>query len=458
MKQNSVVISSRDSGSVPRTRARARFLAQAIQLEEQPPSKIIRISIYITTLTLAAAIAWATITHVDEIALANGKVVPAGLIHDVQHLEGGIFSEIVVRNEDRVEQADLFLRFAPSASQSEYDQALVRKMSLEMEVGRLQAVIEEREPDFSISGNRYAELAFKQKMIYKAQMASHESELNVQDAQIRQRHTEMIRQQNQAHAIEEELKLLQEQVEIRTQLAARQMVARTELLSAQLRMAEVQGEKRKIQDSIFVAKTAWQEGQQRRQQIIAGFRKETELALGDVAAKLAEVEQTLIRLKDRVARLDVHAPVSGIIQGLSITRINTVVEPGQVIMQIVLVEDDLIVEAHISPDDIGHIYTGQTADVKVDSYDVARFGSVKGIIRQISPSTISSFRNAARRDGSTAKNVKLFLREPLPSLCIARLHRVGVAEVSRAVFYHQCLDDLPKLVAYYEAFPTALGC
>jgi len=385
MKQDSIVFSTRSSSGVPR--ARARFLAQAIQLEEQTPSMIVRIAVYVTALTLVAAIAWAFVTRVDEMAIAKGEVVPAGLIYDVQHLEGGIVSEINVRNGDRVTQGQLLLRFAPPVSLSEYEQARVRKMALEMEAERLQAIIEQREPNFSVAEDRYPDLALKQKMIYQAQLASHSSELNVVDAQIRQRHTELVRQQNQAEAMEDELKLLQEQVEIRTQLAARQVVARTELLAAQLRMAEAQSERRKIQDDIFVAKSAWQEAQQRRQQIIASFRKETELEVGRVAARLAEVEQTLIRLKDRVARLDVHAPVSGIIQGLSISRINAVVGAGQVIMQIVPVDDDLIVEARVSPDDIGHIHTGQKAEVKVDSYNAARFGSVEGMIRRMSPST-----------------------------------------------------------------------
>ncbi|MCP4407661.1 MAG: HlyD family efflux transporter periplasmic adaptor subunit [Gammaproteobacteria bacterium] len=70
--------------------------------------------------------------------------------------------------------------------------------------------------------------------------------------------------------------------------------------------------------------------------------------------------------------------MAGIVQGLSITRINAVVNPGLVIMQIVPTGDDLIVEARISPNDIGHIHTGQPADVKIDSYDWARFGTVKG--------------------------------------------------------------------------------
>lgn len=97
--------------------------------------------------------------------------------------------------------------------------------------------------------------------------------------------------------------------------------------------------------------------------------------------------QSLVRLQDRVQRLQITAPVGGIVQGLTVTSINAVVEPGQVILRVVPVDDELIVESRISPRDIGHVHPGQQADVRFDSYDYARFGSISGTVRRISPST-----------------------------------------------------------------------
>ncbi len=385
MKDSSVALNSHAKSGLPR--ARARFLAQAIQLEEQAPSVIIRMAIWFTVSMLVAAILWARVTVLAEVTSAPGEVVPAGLIHDVQHLEGGIVSEVLVRNGDRVKKGELLLRFAPPASQSEYEQILVRKGSLKMEAERLQAVIEKRQPDFGAAGQQFPELARKQLMIYKAQIASFESELGVIDAQIRQRTVELVRQKNQADSIDKEIALLQEQVNIRTRLNADQVVARTELISTQSRLAEVEGKRRGVADSIVVATSARSEAQQRRLELFARTHKELELEAGEVAERLAEVEQSLIRLRDRVTRLDMRAPVDGIVQGLTITRINAVVDPGQVIMQIVPVDDELIVEARISPAKIGHVRLGQQAVIKVDSFDYARFGSVSGEVFGLSPST-----------------------------------------------------------------------
>ena len=385
MKEDSYVFTSKGTIGIPR--ARSRFLAQAIQLEEQPPSLIIRSTIYFMVMILVAAIIWAWATKVSEVTTAMGEVVPAGLIHDIQHLEGGIVNNITLRNGDHVKTGELLLRFSPPASQSEYAQAQVRKAAYRMESERLQAIIDRRIPEFSSFGEQFPNIARKQQTIYLAQINSHETELKVVDAQIWQRKTELVRQQHQVQSIDKELELLKEQVDIRSVLAADQIVARTELISTQTRQAETQSERRSLYDSVIVSQSALDEATQRRLELVARFNKEIELEAGEVAAQLAEVEQVLISLQDKVARLEVYSPVNGIVQGLSITRINAVVEPGQVIMQIVPVDDDLIVEARILPNEIGHIHPGQLADVKVDSYDSARFGSVKGTIRQISAST-----------------------------------------------------------------------
>lgn len=96
---------------------------------------------------------------------------------------------------------------------------------------------------------------------------------------------------------------------------------------------------------------------------VAQFGKAIDLEAGEVAQELVEVDQEIVRLRDRVQRLDVRSSVDGIVQGLSVTSANAVVEPGQVIMEIVPVDDGLLVEVRLSPEDIGYIHEGQTADI-----------------------------------------------------------------------------------------------
>ncbi len=391
MSKDSVTFSSRGTAGVPR--ARARFLSQAIELEEQGSSVYVRYAAYVSAAMLAATIVWAAVTQVNEIAKTKGEVIPAGLIHNVQHLEGGIVSEIAVRNGDEVQQGDLLVRFSPSTTQSNYEKSLVKKASLAFKAERLQAILEQRDLSFPESRLLYPSLAKQQQTIYAAQMKNLESELSVVNAQINQRETELQRQRNQATSVEKEISLLEEQVNIREKLNGERIISRTDLLSTQSRLAEMETQRHTITDSVLVAQSALAEANLRYLELKSRFIEELELEAGQVAAQLAEEEQTLIRLTDRVARLEVTAPISGVVKSLVFNGQDSVVEPGQVILQIVPINDELIVESRISPEDIGHVHLGQEAKVKVDSYNFSKFGSVRGIVQRISASTYIDERN-----------------------------------------------------------------
>ncbi|MCG8122413.1 MAG: HlyD family type I secretion periplasmic adaptor subunit, partial [Candidatus Thiodiazotropha taylori] len=279
------------------------------------------------------------------------------------------------------------VNFSPSSSQSELQQMLTRKASLQLQGERLQALVENREPDFSSLQREHPDLAAKQKTIYLAQVNGLNSELAVIESQISQKKNELTRQRNQVKALRKELTIYKEQVTIRQSLAKKGTVSRTELLSARSRLAEAESELRKTVDGIAVAKTELEESKQRKLELFSRHNKEIELEAGSVASELAEVEGTLIRLRDRFDRLQVKAPIDGIVKGLMINSNNAVVAPGEVIMQLVPVEDELIVEAKILPQDIGHVHIDQPAELKFTSYDSSRFGSLQGKVHKISAST-----------------------------------------------------------------------
>ncbi|MEW8270983.1 MAG: HlyD family type I secretion periplasmic adaptor subunit [Candidatus Thiodiazotropha taylori] len=385
MKEDSIVFAQESTAGLPR--ARAHYLAQAIRLEEVTPSRTLSAAIVVSIFLFVSLLFWGAQTRISEVAIADGEVIPSDLIINIQHLEGGIVRQLHVRNGDQVEQGDTLVNFSPSSSQSELQQMLTRKASLQLQGERLQALVENRGPDFSSLQSEHPDLAAKQKTIYLAQVNGLESELAVIESQISQRKNELTRQRNQVKALRKELTIYKEQVSIRQSLAEKGTVSRTELLSARSRLAEAESELRKTVDGIAVAKTELEESKQRKLELFSRHNKEIELEAGSVASELAEVEGTLIRLRDRFDRLQVKAPIDGIVKGLMINSNNAVVAPGEVIMQLVPVEDELIVEAKILPQDIGHVHIDQPAELKFTSYDSSRFGSLQGKVHKISAST-----------------------------------------------------------------------
>lgn len=385
MKMN--IFAAGKSAAAKPPKARARYLQQSIRLEEQAPAGIITGAVFLTIALMIAAIVWASVTEVNETARAEGEVIPAGLSISVQHPEGGLVRALRVREGDHVAAGDELLRLDDTALRSEVDQMRVREVALELQAERLAALLEDREPDFSTLGSEYSHLANKQWTIYQAQRKSHQRKLDVVDSQIDQREKELERQRNQERAAQKEVGLFREQVNLRRKLSNKKLIARTDLLSAQTHHAESQRELFRARDGVMVAIASLEEARQRRLETEAETFRDIELEAGRVAAELAEVTQQLLRLRDRMKRVSVNAPVSGVVQNLSLSAGQVVLDPGQVILQLIPIDDELVVSARISPTDIGHVREGLAADVSVDSYDTARFGRLNGQVRRLSAST-----------------------------------------------------------------------
>jgi len=385
MKESTLVFQASNNVGLPR--ARARYLTQAISLEEEGPPGIIPAAIYFSLTLFFALLYWSSITEISEVAVTTGKVLPAGLIHNIQHLEGGIVESIAVKNGDTVNQGDILMAFTPPATESDFRKMRIRQLTLQLQLERLQALIENRAPDFSSITHKNDNLVQRQQTIYDAQLLAHKYERSTIDQQILQKEGELVRNKNQIQSLEKEIKLLEEQVEIRDRLTSSGLVARTDLLVTQSSLLGSLRELRDQQDSSAFASTAIKERIRYRAELTAKFQRDNQLEAGKLMNQLAEVKQELIRLKDRFERLKLIAPVKGIVQALGVTSINAVVDPGEVIMLIVPADDELIIEARISPKDIGHVSINHDADIKVDSYDSARFGSVHGLVKQISATT-----------------------------------------------------------------------
>jgi HlyD family type I secretion membrane fusion protein len=209
----------------------------------------------------------------------------------------------------------------------------------------------------------------------------------VLDAQVARRQKELLRQQNHADSLERETRLLRQQLEMRKTLGGKGVVSRAEVLALSAQLAETESDYRELVDGIAVAREAGIEAELSRAEAADRFQSETRAELWTITHELVQLEQTLLKLRDRFRRLVVRAPVSGVVKGLSVHSVMSVVDGGQVILELVPVEDNLVVEASVSPNEVGHVHIGQTAEVKVDSYDPARYGGIEGTVRRISPST-----------------------------------------------------------------------
>ena len=368
-------------------RARSRFLIQSIKLEESGPPGAISGAMLLISVLILAAIGWAMVTDVDEVALASGEVVPAGSVHSVQHLEGGIVSSILVREGDMVEAGAPLLRIAPTATRSDLNQMLVRRASLLLQVERLHAFAESRVPDFDSVIDGYEELKGDQQAIFRTQVANRTNQVIVVRSQLSQAEGEFQRLTNRAQSLREQIAFLREELAIRQRLLDQGLMSRIVFLDTQRELAQAEGSLGETTDSMRESESSIAELKGRADELVGRLENEALTQAGEISSELAQVQQALANLTDRVERLDVRSPVRGIVTSLKTLTISTVIQPGEVLMEIVPVGDEMVVEARISPNDIGHVEPGQGADIRVSSYDFSRFGAVSGTVRQISATT-----------------------------------------------------------------------
>ncbi|MFK7975143.1 MAG: hypothetical protein AB8C02_03360, partial [Halioglobus sp.] len=320
-----------NSSGLPK--ARARFLAQAIELEEEGVSDIVKGAVYVIMAMMVAVIVWMSVTPVSEVTVTSGEIVPVGYIHNIQHLEGGIVGDIKVRDGDRVQEGDLLVKFAPPATQSDLDQLNVRQASLILDLARLEALRGSGKADFSQTlTERYPTLRREESEALRIQLESNRSELSVIDARINQRASELQRQRNQVVELTKETDLLQQQVDIRIKLAEKNAISQTDLLRMKSEHAALQSDLKSAKDGVFVAQLTLEEERKKREEAVSRHRREVEDEAAVTVAALAEVETALVKARDKVDRLQVYAPVTGIVQGLVVNTISAVVRPGEVIM------------------------------------------------------------------------------------------------------------------------------
>jgi len=364
-----------------------RHLAQAIILEESGTSAMVRYALYVTCACITAVLIWAGLTNIEEMAATQGTVLPSSSIQDLQHLEGGIVGEILAHDGDLVEAGQPLIRLSPAQAQSDLEQTRARQAGLLLKAERLRAFVENRDPNFSVAGPGWDALVADQTQIWHAQVGARNSGRSIADAQVNQRTSEIQLYERQLKSTADQASFLHEEEGMRSELLAKGLVSRVVYLDTKRELARVEGERSRILGEVVTSQRALAEAKTRYLDVDAQLNQKATDELGAATSELAQVEESLSRLEDRVTRLDILSSTRGLVQGLTVKTIGAVIQPGQIVGQIVPVSEDMDVECRILTRDIGHIAVGQAVNVKITAYDYSKFGAIDGTLTNISANT-----------------------------------------------------------------------
>ena len=363
-----------------------KLLSEPLILEEAGPPRVLSQLLRVVCLLIVGLIAWAAIAEIRETALAQGQVIPAGSVRQVQHLEGGIVAEILIEDGDIVERGQALIRLESARAAAELEELRAREAALALRAERLRAFAQRREADFSVAGG-YADLAADQQSILEMQVEARDSQHKVLRARIDRQEALTAALVKQQKSLERQVAILEEELGMRDQLLKKGLVSRMLYLETDRTLSRTRGELARIMGEAASTSAAVREARASLAELDTGLRSNALKEMGEVTSELARLRETKTKLEDRVRRLQVTAPVRGIIKGLAANTVGGVITPGESLMEIVPFDENLVAEVRIAPHDIGHLRVGQETQIKVSAYDVARFGSVDGSLQQISAST-----------------------------------------------------------------------
>ncbi len=348
------------------------------------------------TLIVIALFAWAAWTDVDTVTRAEGRVIPSAKTQVIQNMEGGIVSEILVKQGQNVEQGQRLVALSALQHDGEVQSRTQQVLALEARAARLLALASGSAPRFPKSVAQGApDLMAAEQASYFSKKLEQESQVGVLSAQVEQKVREVEEARITQQASRKGLELGREERATIAHLVERGLEPRLELVRADRALADQEGHVEVAGIAIERLRAAITEMSARKQALVRQFRSDALGELNRTLADLSPLKQSLPALQDKVARTEIKAPMKGVVNRVFVNTVGGTVRAGDPIVEVVPVDDQLVVEALVLPKDIGFIKLGQAARVKISAYDYSIFGALDGSVLSISADAVPNEKGEA---------------------------------------------------------------
>lgn len=350
------------------------------------------------TLLLAALVAgiagflwWAAVFEIEEVTRGQGRVVPSQQVQVIQSLEGGIVREILVDEGETVEPDAPLIRIDDTTAGARRGELLEQEAALLAE--RLRVRIEAEGgatlafPE-SLTA-RAPEAVAAEREVFASRRSQLSSELDVLNDQLSQRRAELGEARAMIAKLEGQIAPLAEEVRLTRGYVDSGAITQIELLRLETRLAELEGELAVSRARLPRLEAAIAEAENQIETSRRAYVLTARERLARVQAELSVLRETLRAAQDRVTRTTLRAPVRGIVNTVNVATIGAVVGPGDPLIEIVPVDDHLLVEARITPQDVAFIRPGDPASVKITAFDYTVYGSLQGTVQRIGADTVT---------------------------------------------------------------------
>jgi adhesin transport system membrane fusion protein len=352
-----------------------------------PPTSFLRPVAKAVMGTLLAFLLWATLAPLQEVAIAEGQVEHLEQMQTVQHLEGGIIEKLLVKEGDRVKKGQALAQLNLTSFTASKEELRINLESLMLKRERLQAEADGKETlVFSPSVAQYRPALLQAEMqVFEGRKLKLSSGLQLLEDGSTQKRLDVEQLVQEKQSIVSNLAVLQEKLNISSNLVKDQLTSRLDHLQLRSDVQELQGKLKIVTVAIPRAEAALKEAEERLRNERITFQNTAREELSEVEMNLARSKEMLGKAQDQVNRTAIKSPINGVVHKIERSTIGSVLKPGETLMEIVPESENLVVKTKLDPNDVGFVKLKQPALVKILAYDFARYGGLDAEVISISP-------------------------------------------------------------------------
>ncbi|HLO62803.1 MAG TPA: HlyD family type I secretion periplasmic adaptor subunit [Azonexus sp.] len=340
-------------------------------------------------IVFAVFLLWAAFAQLDEVTRGDGKVIPSRQIQVLQSIDGGLVSEILVKEGEVVQQNQLLIKIDETRFVSSVKENQAQYLGLVAKAARLKAIADGKAfvPPAEVA-KVAPEIVAQERQYYEAKTDEMNAAVSIARQQLAQRHQELNEAQARRAQASQGYELTSRELAVTKPLINSGAVSEVEILRLERDVSRYRGERDMASAQISRVQAAINEAQRKIEEVELTFRNDASKELSETTAKLNSLAEGSVALSDRVKQSSIRSPVKGTVKRLLVNTVGGVVQPGKDMIEIVPLEDTLLLEARVLPRDIAFLRPGQPAMVKFTAYDFSIYGGLEGTLEHIGADSV----------------------------------------------------------------------
>ena len=337
----------------------------------------------------------AAVLELDEVVTAPARVEPSGQVRRVQHFEGGTIQEVLVREGGFVAEGEVLVRLVNSQGAQDLADKRARWAAFQARAARLKADLAGTKDIAWPAGiDIDAEIKRREHTIHTERLAHRAQQVTVIQREMERRRREVAETETRHAGLSRAQAKGTEEMRIKKKAYDVGVVGNQEIVKLEREQLLLDTEVSTARDTISRLAAQLDEAEAKLSEFEKGWRTEVLEDISTVEAEIGSLKATMEVASDRESRSDVRSPVRGVVKMAAITSVGQVAKPGDTLMDIVPLDDALVVEAKVPPQDIGHLREGLRASIRLSAYDPFRYGQLPGRVMAVGADSIEETQGA----------------------------------------------------------------